>query len=51
MDLTSKSLAQTKTYTMLQSLHVLPYTYYYEYRIEPKNYVYRPNNRLVLAIT
>jgi hypothetical protein len=44
-----KSLTQTKTHTMLQSLHVLPYTYYY--RTEPKNYVYRPYSRLVLVIS
>jgi hypothetical protein len=39
----------TKTHTILQSLHVLPNTYHY--RMEPKNYVYRPNIRLVLVIT
>jgi hypothetical protein len=49
MDSTNRSIAQTKTHTVQQSLHVLPYIYYY--RMEPQNYVFLPNIRLVLVIT
>ena len=47
-DPTNGSSTPTKANTMLQSVHVLPNTYFY--RMEPKNYVYRPNIRLVLVI-
>jgi hypothetical protein len=49
MDPTNSSITLTKTHTMLQSVHAIANTYYY--RMEPKNYVYRLNIRLVLAIT
>jgi hypothetical protein len=49
MDPTKRSITQPKTHTVLQSVHVLPNTYYY--RMEPKNYVDQPKNiRLVQII-
>jgi hypothetical protein len=42
MDPTNRSITQTKTQTLLQSLHVLPNTYYCG--MEPNHYVYQPSN-------
>jgi hypothetical protein len=45
----NRSSTPTKTQIVFQHLYVLPNTYYE--RMEPKNYVCRPNIRLVLVIT
>jgi hypothetical protein len=47
MDPTNRSITQTKTHTVLQSLHVLPNTYYY--RMEPNHYLFLPY--IGLAVT
>jgi hypothetical protein len=49
MDTANRSITQTKIHTVLQSVHVLPHTYYY--RMESNHYVCQPNIRLVLVIT
>jgi hypothetical protein len=49
MDPTNRSIPQTKTHTILQSLHVLSNTYYH--RMEPNCYVYQPNIRILMVIT
>jgi hypothetical protein len=48
MDPTKRSITQPKNQTMLQSVHVLPNTYYY--RMGANHYVYRHYIRLVLVI-
>ena len=49
MDQTNRSITQTNTHSTIQSLHLLPNIYYY--MMDPNNYVYRPNNKLVMVIT
>jgi hypothetical protein len=48
MQPTKNSITPTKTHTILQSLYLLPNTYYYS--TEPNPYVYPHNIYLVLAI-